>query len=97
MIILLAINFNICLGCSKEPSNRDGSLELPQDMFLLRNKKNIFSITMGVNQLQKESIDFVPSTHPGIHRLFLEPVSMITTRGYAHLFVGLTGWVEMLR
>ena len=34
----------MCFGCSKEPSHRDGSFEYPQNMFWLRNKKNIFSI-----------------------------------------------------
>ena len=32
----------MCLGCSKEPSHRDGSFEYPQHMFWLRNKKIIF-------------------------------------------------------
>ena len=32
----------MCLGCSKEPSHRDGSFEYPQHMFWLRNKKNNF-------------------------------------------------------
>ena len=32
----------MCLGCSKEPSHRDGSFEYPQYMFWLRNKKNNF-------------------------------------------------------
>ena len=27
-------------GCSKDPSQRDGSFEYPQHMFYLRNKKN---------------------------------------------------------
>ena len=30
---------NMCFGCSKEPSQWDGSLEYPQHMFCLRNKK----------------------------------------------------------
>ena len=42
-IIFLLISLNMCFGCSKEPSHRDGSFEYPQDMFLLRNKKIIFS------------------------------------------------------
>ena len=29
-------NFNICCGCSKEPSHWDGSFEYPQHMFWLR-------------------------------------------------------------
>ena len=33
---------NICLGCSKEPSHRDGSFEYPQPMFWLRNKNFVF-------------------------------------------------------
>ena len=37
--IYLPISFNICFGCSKEPSHRDGSVEYPQHMFWLRNKK----------------------------------------------------------
>ena len=39
MIIFLFISLNMCLGCSKEPSHRDGSFEYPQHMFWLRNKK----------------------------------------------------------
>ena len=38
--------FNMCFGCSKEPSHRDGSFEYPQHMFWLRNKKIIFSYTL---------------------------------------------------
>ena len=41
--IFLPIFFNICFGCSKEPSH--GSFEYPQHMFWLRNKK-IFFITL---------------------------------------------------
>ena len=36
--------FNMCFGCSKEPSRRDGSSEYPQHMFCSRNKKNDFQI-----------------------------------------------------
>ena len=36
--IFLPISFNICLGCSKETSHRDGSFEYPRHMFWLRNK-----------------------------------------------------------
>ena len=41
-IIFFSINVNMCFGCSKEPSHRDGSFEYPQHMFWLRNKKNNF-------------------------------------------------------
>ena len=41
-IIFLCISLNMCFGCSKEPSHRDGSFEYPQHMFWLRNKKNNF-------------------------------------------------------
>ena len=44
VIIFLPINLNICFGCSKEPSHRDGSFEYPQHMFWLRNKKNNFEL-----------------------------------------------------
>ena len=44
MIIFLAISLNMCFGCSKEPSHRDGSFEYPQHMFLLRNKKINFQL-----------------------------------------------------
>ena len=40
--IFLSINFNMCFGCSKEPSHRDGSFEYPQQLFWLRNKKIFF-------------------------------------------------------
>ena len=41
--IFLTISFIICYGCSIEPSRRDGSIEYPQHMFWLRNKKIIFN------------------------------------------------------
>ena len=44
VIMFLSISLNTCFGCSKEPSNRDGSFEYPQDMFWLRNKKNNFQL-----------------------------------------------------
>ena len=31
----------MCIGCSKEPSHRDGYFEYPQHMFWLINKKKI--------------------------------------------------------
>ena len=31
--MFLPINFEICFGCSKEPSHRDGSFEYPQHIF----------------------------------------------------------------
>ena len=40
--IFLPISFNICFGCSKEPSQLDGSVEYLQHMIWLRNKKNNF-------------------------------------------------------
>ena len=39
VIIFLPIAFNICFGCPKEPSHRDGSFEYSQHMFWLRNMK----------------------------------------------------------
>ena len=41
--IFLPISYNICFGCSKEPSHRDGSFDYPQHMIWLRNKKINFS------------------------------------------------------
>ena len=43
-IIFLSFNLNMCFGCSKEPSHRDGSFEYPQHMIWLRNKKNNFQL-----------------------------------------------------
>ena len=43
-IIFLSISLNMCFGCSKEPSLRDGSFEYPQHMFWLRNMKNNFQL-----------------------------------------------------
>ena len=37
--IFLPISLNMCFGCSKEQSHRDGYFEYPQHMFWLRNKK----------------------------------------------------------
>ena len=42
--IFFSMGLNICFGCSKEPSHRDGSFEYPQHMFWLRNKKNNFQL-----------------------------------------------------
>ena len=42
----LSIILNMCFGCSKELSHRDGSFEYPQHMFWLRNKTLIFSYTL---------------------------------------------------
>ena len=44
LIIFLPINLNMCYGCSKEPSHRDGSFEYTQHMFWMRNKENNFPI-----------------------------------------------------
>ena len=44
VIIFLTISLNMCFGCSKEPSHRDGSFEYPQHIFWLRNKKIKFSL-----------------------------------------------------
>ena len=37
--IFLPISFNLCFGCSKEPSHSDGYFEYLQHIFWLRNKK----------------------------------------------------------
>ena len=42
VIIFLSIGLNMCFGCSKESSHRDGSFEYPKHMFWLRKKKNNF-------------------------------------------------------
>ena len=34
---------NVCFGCSKEPSHRDGSFEYPKYMFLMRNKTKLLA------------------------------------------------------
>ena len=44
IVNIFLIIFNICFGCSKEPSHRDGSFEYQQHMFWLRNKKVNFSL-----------------------------------------------------
>ena len=41
VVIFLPININICFGCSKEPSQWDGSFEHPKHMFILMGKKII--------------------------------------------------------
>ena len=38
VIIFLNISLNMCFGCSKEPSQRDGSFDYPQHMLWMRNK-----------------------------------------------------------
>ena len=50
-IIFLSIVLNMCFGCSKEPSHRDGSFEYPTHMSL-RHKKNNFllrNLTWGLS------------------------------------------------
>ena len=42
--IFLSISYNICFGCSKEPSHLDGSFEYPQHKFWLRNEKIIILV-----------------------------------------------------
>ena len=42
--IFLPISFNLCFGCSKEPSHSDGSFEYPQHIFWLRNRKVKFPL-----------------------------------------------------
>ena len=44
--LILPINSNMCFGCSKEPSQWDGSFEHPQHMFWLRNKKTTFQYAL---------------------------------------------------
>ena len=43
-IIFFLSSLNICFGCSIEPSHWDGSIEHPQHMFWLRNKKTNFHL-----------------------------------------------------
>ena len=45
MNIFLSFSLIISFGCSKEPSQWDGSFEYPQHMFGLRMKKIIFLIS----------------------------------------------------
>ena len=40
VIIVLSISLNMCCWCSEESYHWDGSLEYPQHMFYLRNKKH---------------------------------------------------------
>ena len=43
-IIFLSIGLNMCFGCSKEPSHRDGSFEYPQHMFWMKIRKKYFQV-----------------------------------------------------
>ena len=45
VIIFFSISLNMCFGCYKEQSHRDGPFGYPQHMLCLRNKKIIFSYT----------------------------------------------------
>ena len=51
--IFLPISLIICFGCSKEPSQWDGSFEYQQHMFWLRNKKIKFWYTLLTKGLSK--------------------------------------------
>ena len=64
--IVLRIIFKICFGCSKEPSHQDGSFEYQQQMFWLRKKKIIFSVTHSEHEL---CIHTVPQTSTNINHL----------------------------
>ena len=56
--IFLPISFNICFGCSKEPSHCDGSFDYPQNMLWLRNKKISFSIsTLNLSPVLSQKTD----------------------------------------
>ena len=46
VIIFLSMNFNICFGCSKEPSHWDGSFEYTQYMIGWEIRKSIFNYTL---------------------------------------------------
>ena len=46
VIIFLPFSFNMCFGCSKEPSHYDGSFEHPQHIFWMRNKKIFFNYAL---------------------------------------------------
>ena len=39
LVFSLSIDLNMCFGCSKEPSHRDGSFEYLQHMFWLKISK----------------------------------------------------------
>ena len=47
MIIFLSISLNMCVGCSKAASHRDGSFEYPQHMFWLRNNFHLYTLIWG--------------------------------------------------
>ena len=55
----------MCLGCSKEPSQRDSSFEYPQYMFWLRNnnmnfvdiaKKCIFTLAKNIYMFDRKAL-----------------------------------------
>ena len=59
MNIFLPISFNMCFGCTKE---RYGSLEYPQHMFWLRNKKINFDYALsskGLIYMKQGSFNFL--------------------------------------
>ena len=53
----------MCIGCSKEPSHRDGSFEYPQQMFWLSNKNKTFQLHTLIwrpDQVVIEFLSFLP-------------------------------------
>ena len=50
------VRFTICFGCSKEPYQREGSFEYPQQMIWLRNKKIKFSLSTVILGVELYSI-----------------------------------------
>ena len=67
-IIILYICLNMCFGCTKEPSYRDGSFECSQQRFWLEIRKIMFSYALLSEKKKTFFFAFpwvVTSTGPG--------------------------------
>ena len=70
--IFLPISFNICFGCSKEPSHRNGSFEYSKHMFWLRNKKINFRHALITKVLNFDSLRHSHQFSVMLRRVFLK-------------------------
>ena len=86
MIIFLSIILNMCFGCSKELSHWDGSLEYPQHIFWLKNKKYNFQLRTLIIHLEVSPVMRI--------FIFLEDFSFLTKICW-NKFSGLTQYVQI--
>ena len=79
----------MCFGCPKEPSHQDRSLEYPQHMFWLRNKKNNFQLHTLIWGPELSSgarvLNFDQSIHPHLKFICASSKGSSETAGLSQL------------